>query len=130
MERMDIRLYGKSHEQDVRIQLATALYHMPSQILSSETRSRVTREDFDLQGDSMIFDTRTGQGKMTGNVRMVIYDADSLTAPKQDANPAAKEKATPSDNTPATDKKPEASSTPASEPPPTTPSSPPENEKK
>jgi hypothetical protein len=130
MERMDIRLYGKSHDQDMRIQLATALYHMPSQILSSETRSRVSREDFDLQGDSMIFDTRTGQGKMTGNVRMVIFDADSLTAPKQDATPAAKEKTTPSDNASATDKKPEASSAPPSETPPTTPSSPPQNEKK
>jgi hypothetical protein len=130
MEGMDIRLYGKSHEQDVRIRLMTALYHMPSQILSSETRSRVSREDFDLQGDSMVFDTRTGQGKMTGNVRMVIFDADSLTAPKQDAPPAAKEKTTPSDNPSETDKKPEASSAPASAPPSTTSSSPPQNEKK
>jgi hypothetical protein len=103
---------------------------MPSQILSSETRSRVSREDFDLQGDSMIFDTRTGQGKMTGNVRMVIFDADSLTAQKQEAPPVAKEKTLPSDNTPATDKKVEAPSAPASAPPPTTPSSPPQHEKK
>jgi hypothetical protein len=130
MEGMDIRLYGQSHEQDVRIRLATALYHMPSQILSSETRSRVSREDFDLQGDSMIFDTRTGQGKMTGNVRMVIFDADSLTGQKQDATPAAKEKTSPSDNTSATDKKPEAPSAPASAPPSTIPSSPPQHEKK
>jgi hypothetical protein len=134
MEGMDIRLYGQSHEQVVRIRLATALYHMPSQILSSETRSRVSREDFDLQGDSMVFDTRTGQGKMTGNVRMVIFDADSLTGQKQNATSAAKEKTSPSDNTSATDKKPEGpsapASAPASAPSSTTPSSPPQNEKK
>lgn len=131
MERMDIRMYGKTHEQDVRVQLVTALYHMPSQILSSDQRSRVSREDFDLQGDSMIFDTRTGQGKMVGNVRMVIFDADSLTPQKKkEASPGAGEKTPPSDISPATDKKTEAPPATAAPPAPTTPSSPLPNEKK
>jgi hypothetical protein len=130
MERMDIRLFGKTHQEDVRIQLPTALYHMPSQILSSETRSRITRQDFDLQGDSMVFDTRTGQGKMVGNVRMVVYDADSLTAPKTEGPAAAQEKASDGDKTPATDKNAEAPPAPATAPLPTPPSSPPVNEKK
>jgi hypothetical protein len=127
MERMDIRLYGATHAQDVRIQLVTALYHMPSQILSSDKRSRVSREDFDIQGDSMIFDTRTGQGKMVGNVRMVIFDADSLTPQKNDASGSTSS----SDKSPATDKKADAppDSAPAPAPAPATPTSPPSNEK-
>ncbi len=85
MEGMDIRLFGETHDRDVRISLPTANYHMPTQILSSDKRSRVSRSDFDLQGDSMIFDTRTRQGTMTGNVRMVIHDMDSLSAaPKKE----------------------------------------------
>jgi hypothetical protein len=121
MERMDIRLYGATHEKDVRIQLATALYHMPSQILSSETRSRVSREDFDLQGDSMIFDTRTGQGKMTGRVRMVIYDSDSFSPQGKSAPATGNEK-------PAETDKPAGNPSAAPSPPP--PSTPPSHEKK
>jgi hypothetical protein len=126
MERMDIRMFGKTHKDDVRIQLVTALYHMPSQILSSEQRSRVSREDFDLQGDSMIFDTRTGQGKMVGNVRMVIFDTASLMSQKKDSG----ESGPASDKPTATDKN--AAAPAGSEPPPASPppSSPSPNEKK
>lgn len=116
MERMDIRLYGETHDKDVRIQLPTAVYHMPSQILSSITRSRVSRDDFDLQGDSMIFDTRTQQGKMVGNVRMVIYDADAFA-------PQPKKEKTSSKDKPA-------AASPEASPAPTAPPSPPANDKK
>jgi hypothetical protein len=120
LEGMVIRLYGQTHDEDVNIRLVTALYHMPSQILSSNKRSRVSRSDFDLQGDSMVFDTRTGQGKMTGNVRMVIYDSESLTSPAKSESPAKGE-------TPASTDQPDAAP-PAAQP--TPPSSPPPNEKK
>lgn len=131
MERMDIRLYGQTHEKDVRIQLVTALYHMPSQILSSDSRSRVSRDDFNIEGDTMIFDTRTGQGKMIGNVRMVIHDADSLTPQKKTDTPAESGKDTSSsDKTPATDKKDTGAPASTATTPPTSPSSPPANEKK
>ncbi|MFZ4596404.1 MAG: hypothetical protein ACOYOF_19260, partial [Verrucomicrobiaceae bacterium] len=94
MEKMDIRLYGdpsdaESHKKDVRVRLVTAQYHMPSQILTSDQRSRVSRSDFDLQGDSMIFDTKTQQGKMTGNIHMVIYDAASMLKPVNDEEKAS-----------------------------------------
>lgn len=116
MEKMDIRLYGETHDKDVRIQLPTALYHMPSQILSSNTRSRVSRDDFDIQGDSMVFDTRTQQGKMVGNVRMVIYDADSFAPQPKDGKESKKDKP--------------AAESPEATPAPTAPSSPPANDKK
>ena len=120
MEKMDIRLFGDPkaadpRSQDVRVQLITAIYHMPSQILTSDQRSRVSRQDFDLQGDSMIFDTKTQQGKMVGNVHMVIYDADSLLSKSSD--PESKPK--PGEATPP------AVSTPKSQP-----TLPPANEKK
>lgn len=124
MEGMVIRLYGESHDKDLRISLITANYHMPSQILSSDKRSRVSRNDFDLQGDSMIFDTRTRQGTMTGNVRMVISDAGSFVPQKKDGDSSAD-----SDKPDANDKKPADNEKPAA-PTPTTPTSPPSNEKK
>jgi hypothetical protein len=81
LERMNIWMYGPpgQAERDMRVQLRTATFHMPSSIVASDERSRISRSDFDLQGDSLIFDTATGQGKMVGNVRMVLHDASSFT---------------------------------------------------
>lgn len=81
LEQMNIWMYGPPGEadKDLRVQLRTAIYHMPTNIIASEERSRITRSDFDLQGDSLIFDTATGQGKMVGNVKMILHDASALT---------------------------------------------------
>lgn len=79
IEKMDIRMFGPTKDRDVRVQLKTATYHMPSATLSSEQRSRISREDFQMEGDSMVFDTKSQQGKMTGNVRMVIFDTENFT---------------------------------------------------
>lgn len=78
MERLDIRMYGATEDRDLRIMLPTATYHMATEVLSSEDRSRISRKDFDLQGDTLIFDTRTQQGKMTGHIHMIIHDANSF----------------------------------------------------
>lgn len=120
MEKLDIRLFGPSRDKDVRVQLVTGDYHMPTQLLSSEQRSRISREDFQLEGDRLVFDTKSQQGKMTGNVRMVIFDSSSfmgaqetnkdtkVTKPKTVAPPAGqaddKPKKEPK-NTKANDKK-------------------------
>lgn len=87
MEKLDIRLFGEVREKDVRVQLVTGEYHMPTQLLSSEQRSRISREDFQLEGDKMVFDTTTQQGKMTGNVQMVIYDSTSFTGGRDGKDP-------------------------------------------
>ncbi len=78
MERLDIRMYGETEAKDLRLMLPTATYEMETEVLSSEDRSRISRMDFDLQGDTLIFDTRTQQGKMTGHIHMIIHDANSL----------------------------------------------------
>ncbi|CAN5915996.1 hypothetical protein BH11VER1_BH11VER1_28500 [soil metagenome] len=83
MEKLDIRLFGEVRDKDVRVQLVTGEYHMPTQLLSSEQRSRISREDFQLEGDSMVFDTKSQQGKMTGNVKMVIFDSSSFMGAKE-----------------------------------------------
>jgi hypothetical protein len=74
-ENMTINLFGAEAKDDVEISLPRAIYHMTHQILRSDERSKVSRADFDLEGDSLIFDTTTSQGRMTGNVRMTIHDS-------------------------------------------------------
>lgn len=95
MERMDIWLYGDNRDEDMRVQLPLADYNMESKVLSSDERSRISRNDFQLEGDHLIFDTVTQQGKLTGRVQMVIFNASGLAAGKAESG-EAKEK-TPED---------------------------------
>lgn len=82
MESMDIWLYGNHRDEDMRVQLPLADYDLESKVLSSEERSRISRNDFQLEGDRLIFDTVTQQGKMTGRVQMVIFNAGSFAKPQ------------------------------------------------
>ncbi|MEI6534171.1 MAG: hypothetical protein WCN98_02435 [Verrucomicrobiaceae bacterium] len=89
MEKTDIRLYGLNREADLRVQLPSAIYDMSTQVMTSEERSRISRADFQLEGDTLVFDTRSQQGKMTGHIHMIIYDADTLSKkPDAAATPA------------------------------------------
>ena len=91
MEKMDILLKGEADAKDLSVKLRTAIYHMPAGVLKSDKRSRVSRDDFQIEGDSLVFDTHTQQGKMVGHVQMIIFDADTLKGKPADA-PKAGEK--------------------------------------
>lgn len=80
-EEMTIFLFHEQEKDNVRVDLRTGTYHMDSKLLTSNQRSKVTRSDFQIEGDTMVFDTTTSQGKMAGRVHMTIYDSSSL-APK------------------------------------------------
>jgi hypothetical protein len=98
-EDMTIHLYHEQEKDNVRVDLRTGTYHMDTKLLTSKERSKVTRSDFQIEGDTMVFDTTTSQGKMAGRVHMIIYDSGSL-APKP-ASPAAAPKPTTPDTAPA-----------------------------
>jgi len=53
----------------------------------------VSRPDFEIEGDSLIYDTGKSQGRMTGNIRMVIFDTSTLSSegkPPSEPKPAKK----------------------------------------
>ena len=81
-EVMRIDLYSKEPKDNVRIDLKTGTYHMDNKMLTSNDRSKVSRSDFQIEGDSMEFDTVNSQGRMTGNVQMIIHDSSSFSAKK------------------------------------------------
>lgn len=84
-EQMTIHMFGETEKEHVRVDLPSATYHLSNQILRSAERSKVSRSDFDIEGDSLIFDTQTSQGRMTGNVRMTIYDTSALMSKKEES---------------------------------------------
>ena len=80
-ENLVVQMFNADPKNDVRIDLRTAFYQMAGSggILRSTERSHVRRADFDLEGDSLIFDTAKNQGRMTGNIHMVIFDSSALS---------------------------------------------------
>jgi hypothetical protein len=88
-EDMTIQLFGADTKDDVTVKMPSATYNMSNQILRSNERSKVSRSDFDLEGDALIFDTTSSQGRMSGNVRMTIHDVSTLMKKPEPAAKAA-----------------------------------------
>ena len=80
-EGVTIQLYGADPKDTIRVDLPTATYFMDTKQLVSDKRSRVRRDDFQIEGDSMTFDTTTSRGQMKGHVHMVIFDLSQLNSP-------------------------------------------------
>ena len=79
-EKLMVQMFNADPKSDVRIDLKTAFYQMAGGgVLRSTERSRVSRADFEIEGDSLIFDTAKNQGRMTGNIHMVIFDSSAVS---------------------------------------------------
>jgi len=82
-EGLVVRLLNVDPAKSLRMDLRTAFYNMAGGILRSTERSKVSRTDFQIEGDTMVFDTAKNQGRMTGNIRMVIFDSSTLSGEKK-----------------------------------------------
>lgn len=85
-ETVVVEMYGETPAENMRVDLKSAVYHMGDQILRSGERSRVARTDFEMEGDSMVFDTAHSIGSMKGRVRTLIFDTSVLSG-KSEGNP-------------------------------------------
>lgn len=96
-ETVVIHLYGKLPKDNMRVDLKTATYHMDTKILISKDRTKITRSDFTIEGDSVVYDTTTSKGDLKGNVHMVIFNSSKM-APKE--QPTATATVTPPQSNP------------------------------
>lgn len=87
-EKVVVEIYGKTLEENLRVDLKSAVYHMGDQVLRSGERSRVSRTDFEMEGDSMVFDAASSIGGMKGRVRTLIFDTGALSGKSKDNQPS------------------------------------------
>jgi hypothetical protein len=71
---LKITTYTPEKQQDLTIEMNESVFDLKTRILSSKERTKVTRADFNIVGDSVQFDTNTHTGRLIGNVKMVITD--------------------------------------------------------
>ena len=61
-----------------KIELVNSVMNTETNVLTTQDPVVITREDFRLTGDSAVFNTKTRQGKVMKNVRLIIYNRDEL----------------------------------------------------
>ena len=71
--------YTPDEQPDLSIEMPQSTLHVASRVISTDQRTTITRRDFSIAGDKMEFDTNSRQGKLVGNVKMVINDTSELT---------------------------------------------------
>jgi hypothetical protein len=78
-QHLKITTYTPESQPDLQIDMQTSVLDLKTRVLSSKERTTIQREDFNIAGDSVQFDTNTRTGRLIGNVKMVITDRSHLT---------------------------------------------------
>jgi lipopolysaccharide export system protein LptC len=66
--------FTEKNEPDLKFDMTDAVLNLDTRVLESKQRTKIKRADFELEGDTMQFDTKTRQGTLVGNVKMIILD--------------------------------------------------------
>jgi hypothetical protein len=61
-----------------KIELVNSVMNTETNVITTQDPVVITRDDFRLTGDSAVFNTKTRQGKVVKNVRLIIYNRDEL----------------------------------------------------
>ncbi len=74
MKMLRVETFNEKGESEMVIDLPSSVLDLNTRIISTSERATVKRADFEITGKTMEFNTETKQGKMGGNVRMLIYN--------------------------------------------------------
>jgi hypothetical protein len=74
--------------RSAKIEMMDSVMNTETNVVTTHDPVIVSRDDFRLTGDSAVFNTKTRQGKVIKNVRLIIYNRDELTkkTPEQQAS--------------------------------------------
>ena len=79
MQTASIQTYNQQTSRpEVKINLRNSTMNLDSNLIQSNEPVVITRNDFRLTGDGLEFNSKTRQGRVIGNIRMVIYNRNEL----------------------------------------------------
>jgi hypothetical protein len=76
--RLSIEMFDEEGEQELFIDLPESSLDLTTHILTSDKPVKLRRPEFEMEGDTMEFNTRERKGRMTGNIRMKLFDRKKL----------------------------------------------------
>ena len=74
--------FDEHDKPDFNVDMTEAVLNLDTRVINSNQRTKVKRADFEIAGDTMVFNTVTHQGTLTGNVHMTIFNQSELNGPK------------------------------------------------
>ena len=74
MSDLRIETFNDNGEREMLIDLPRSVLDLNTHVVSTKERVTIKRSDFEITGQAMQFNTDTKQGKLAGNVRMLIYN--------------------------------------------------------
>lgn len=82
MSDLRIEMLAQDDSPEMTIDLPNSTMNLVTRVITGDKEVKIHREDFELSGDRLVFDTVAKQGKIQGNVRMLIYNlANELSSP-------------------------------------------------
>ena len=79
MNIVTIQTYNQqTGKEDAKIDLQTSMMNLDTNVITTKEPVRITREDFTLTADGGEFNSKTRQGRVIGNIHLVIYNRDEF----------------------------------------------------
>ena len=78
----------QTSQPEVKIDLRTSTMNLENNLIRSNEPVVISRSDFKLTGDGLEFNSKTRQGRVIGNIRMLIYNRNELDRKQEQRNPA------------------------------------------
>ena len=78
-------------QRSAKVEMINSTMNTETNVITTHDPLIVTRDDFRLTGDSGVFNTKTRQGTVFKNVRLIIYNRDEMTKKNQDQQASASE---------------------------------------
>jgi hypothetical protein len=85
MADLEIATFDEDGNEEMAIELPTSTLDLTTRVITTQKQVRIKRDDFELTGETMEFNTETKEGKLGGKVRMLIYNLASETGEKATA---------------------------------------------
>jgi hypothetical protein len=80
MKEAQLDSYNEEGEPEMTIAIPTSTLNLETRVITSKTKTTIRRDDFALTGDTVEFNTDTKEGKLVGNVKMLIFSFKNMGA--------------------------------------------------
>jgi hypothetical protein len=77
MTQLRVETFKQDAVKEMDMDMPDAILNTRTKDITSKTRVSIKRDDFEISGNSMTFNTESRQGRLGGGVRMVIYDIEA-----------------------------------------------------
>jgi lipopolysaccharide export system protein LptC len=75
-----------------KIEMIDSVMNTETNVVTTQDPVVISRDDFRLTGDGAVFNTKTRQGKVIKNIKLIIYNRDELTKKSPDQASSSEKK--------------------------------------